>query len=121
MSKSKQRVVIGLVLLSLYLVYKMLGIIIPINNTRSNIGTKKVYYKNEITLFVMCDSINEIDAYETDDYIYQYELIHIRKGCMSNLYIWDGFRPITLKKAIDTEIIGVDEFIESDLARKSVK
>jgi hypothetical protein len=112
-----RKLVLGLIFaLVLFLAYVIVGRQIPIHASNSEVGSERIYYI-ETSRMIDCDvAYFEVVVHEDQTYEYVYELISVGNGsCLSDLYIWKGFRHYRLSEAIKDNIISLNDFLESDL------
>jgi hypothetical protein len=117
----KKSLIIGFSLVFvLFTIYIILGRQIPIHRSDYKIDSLRIYYK-ETSRMIQCDiAYFEVVVYEDNNYRYIYELISIGNGsCMSELYVWHEFQFYKLSEAIAANIVSIDDFLESDLVKKS--
>lgn len=116
----KKILIIGIsVIAALFIMYTFLGRQIPIHRSDFQIGSSRIYHL-ETSKMVQCDiAFFEVVVHEDENFQYIYELISIGNGsCKSDLYIWNDLKFYTISDGIESGIISLDDFIESEFVIK---
>lgn len=115
--KTKRLSVLAVTLtLLLVLAFRYASYRIPILKTGQEVGNYQIYYIDSPKM-ILCDiAYFEIVVFEDENFEYYYNLQPAGSSCLSNLFIWDGFRFLSLKDAVDIDLISRQEFIDSEVA-----
>ncbi|MFP4078647.1 MAG: hypothetical protein ACLFUQ_05850 [Candidatus Izemoplasmataceae bacterium] len=100
----------------LVVTYVIAGRHIPIHASEHKIDGKRLFYE-ETSRFVHGDiAVDEVTVHEDDTYQYVYPLKSIGNGsCLSDYYVWDGFKTHRLSESFEEGIVSLDDFLDSDL------